>query len=160
MGLRLIRIGNKVRVGEVKSLSFRRSMRNSAVILYIVALWAIRIVVRHAGFDIPHWADFAFSFLVVALVGVVDKQLPSRRFKNLGLLLGMMCAMFVFFLTKKIISGTLSMDVEVWLFGILIILSSGYSSYCLWRWMRNIRWYRDLALERELRAKRKRKLEY
>ena len=160
MGLRLIRIGNKVRVGEVKSLSFRRSMRNSAVILYMVALWVIYIVVRRAGFDIPHWADFAFSFLVVALVGMVDKQLPSRRFKNFGLLLGMMCAMFVFFLTKKIILGTLSMDVEVWLFGILIILSSGYSSYCLWRWMRNIRWYRDLALERELRAKRKRKLEY
>ena len=160
MGLRLIRIGNKVRVGEVKSLSFRRSMRNSAVIFYMVALWAIYIAVRRAGYDIPKWADFAFSFLVVALVGVVDKQLPSRRFKNFGLLLGMMCAMFVFFLTKKIISGTLSMDVEVWLFGILIILSSGYSSYCLWRWMRNIRWYRELALERELRAKRRRKLEY
>ncbi len=160
MGLRLVRIGNKVRVGEVKSLSFRRSMRNSAVILYVVALFAIRIAVRRAGYDIPKWADFAFSFLVVALVGVVDKQLPSRRFKNLGLLLGMMCAMFVFFLTKKIILGTLSMDVEVWLFGILIILSFGYSAYCLWRWMRNIRWYRDLALERELRAKRKRKLEY
>ena len=160
MGLRLIRIGNKVRVGEVKSLSFRRSMRNSAVILYVVALWVIYILVRHAGFDIPHWADFAFSFLIVALVGVVDKQLPSRRFKNLGLLLGMMCAMFVFFLTKKIILGTLSMDVEVWLFGILIIISSGYSSYCLWRWMRNIRWYKDLVQQRELRAKRKRNLAY
>ena len=52
MGLRLIRIGNKVRVGEVKSLSFRRSMRNSAVILYMVALWVIYIVVRRAVFDI------------------------------------------------------------------------------------------------------------
>ena len=160
MGLRLIRIGNKVRVGEVKSLSFRRSMRNSAVILYMVALWVIFIVVRRAGYDIPRWADFAFSFLVVALVGFIDKQLPSRRLKNLGLLLGMMCAMFVFSLTKKIILGTLSMDVEVWLFGILIILSFGYSAYCLWRWMRNIRWYKELALSRELRAKRKRKLEY
>ena len=160
MGLRLIRIGNKVRVGEVKSLSFRRSMRNSAVILYMVALWVIFIVVRRVGFDIPRWADFAFSFLVVALVGFIDKQLPSRRLKNLGLLLGMMCAMFVFFLTKKIILGTLSMDVEVWLFGILIILSFGFSAYCLWRWVRNIRWYRDLALERDLRAKRKRKLEF
>ena len=63
MGLRLIRIGNKVRVGEVKSLSFRRSMRNSAVILYMVTLWVIFIVVRRVGFDIPRWADFAFSFL-------------------------------------------------------------------------------------------------
>lgn len=160
MGLRLIRIGDKVRVGEVKSLSFRRSMRNSAVILYMVALWVIYIVVRRAGFDIPDWADFAFSFLVVALVGVVDKQLPSRRFKNLGLLLGVMGVIFVYTCTRKYFSGTLSMDVEVWLFGILIILSFGYSAYCLWRWMRNIRWYKELALSRELRAKRKRKLEY
>ena len=160
MGLRLIRIGNKVRVGEVKSLSFRRSMRNSAVILYMVTLWVIFIVVRRVGFDIPRWADFAFSFLVVALVGFIDKQLPSRRLKNLGLLLGVMGVIFVYACTRKYFSGTLSMDVEVWLFGILIILSFGYSAYCLWRWMRNIRWYRDLALERELRAKRKRKLEY
>ena len=160
MGLRLIRIGNKVRVGEVKSLSFRRSMRNSAVILYMVALWVVYIAVRRAGYDIPKWADFAFSFLVVALVGVIDKQLPSRRFKNLGLLLGGMGAVFVYVCTRKYILGTLSMDVEVWIFGILIPLSLGFSAYCLWRWMRNIRWYRDLALQRVLRAKRNRRLDY
>lgn len=160
MGLRLIRIGNKVRVGEVKSLSFRRSMRNSAVILYVVVLFAIYIAVRRAGYDIPRWADYALSFLIAGQVGIIDKQLPSRRFKNLGLLLGMMGVVFVYACTRKYLSGTLSMDVEVWIFGILIPLSLGFSSYCLWRWMRNIRRYKELALQRELRAKRKRKLEY
>ena len=156
MGFRFIRIGNKS-VGEIQTLSFRRSLKNSAVILYVIALWAIYIVVRLAGYDISSWTDFIFSILNFALVGVIDKQLPSRRYKNLGLLLGIMGTMFVFFLSKKIFSGTLSMDVDVWLFGGLILLSYGYSIYCLWRWMRNIMWYKDLILQRELRARRRRR---
>lgn len=159
MGFRFIRIGNKS-VGEIQTLSFRRSLKNSAVILYVIALWAIYIVVRLMGYDISSWADFIFSILNFALVGVIDKQLPSRRYKNLGLLLGIMGTMFVFFLSKKIFSGTLSMDVEVWLFGGLILLAYGYSIYSLWRWMRNISWYKDLILQRELRARRRRKMGY
>ncbi len=159
MGFRFIRIGNKS-VGEIQALSFRRSLKNSAVILYVIALWAIYIVVRLMGYDISSWADFIFSILNFALVGVIDKQLPSRRYKNLGLLLGIMGTMFVFFLSKKIFSGTLSMDVEVWLFGGLILLAYGYSIYSLWRWMRNISWYKDLILQRELRARRRRKMVY
>ena len=156
MGFRLIRIGNKS-VGEIKALSFRRSLKNSAVILYVIALWAIYIVVRLAGYDISSWTYFIFSILNFALVGVIDKQLPSRRYKNLGLLLGIMGTMFVFFLSKKIFSGTLSMDVDVWLLGGLILLAYGFSIYCLWRWMRKIIWYKDLILERELRARRRRR---
>ena len=159
MGFRLFRIGNKS-VGELKALSFRRSLRNSSIILYVVALWVAYIMVRRSGYDIPNWADFVFSFLNFALVGVIDKQLPSRRWKNLGLLLGIMGTMFVFFLTMKYFSGTLSMDVEVWLFGILILVAFGYSSYSLWRWIRNIYWYRELSLQRELRARRRRKMVY
>lgn len=159
MGFRFIRIGNKS-VGEIQTLSFRRSLKKSAVILYVIALWAIYIVVRLMGYDISSWADFIFSILNFALVGVIDKQLPSRRYKNLGLLLGIMGTMFVFFLSKKIFSGTLSMDVEVWLFGGLILLAYGYSIYSLWRWMRNISWYKDLILQRELRARRRRKMVY
>lgn len=159
MGFRFIRIGNKS-VGEIQAFSFRRSLKNSAVILYVIALWAIYIVVRLMGYDISSWADFIFSILNFALVGVIDKQLPSRRYKNLGLLLGIMGTMFVFFLSKKIFSGTLSMDVDVWLFGGLILLAYGYSIYSLWRWMRNISWYKDLILQRELRARRRRKMVY
>ena len=159
MGFRFIRIGNKG-VGEIQALSFRRSLKKSAVILYVIALWAIYIVVRLMGYDISSWADFIFSILNFALVGVIDKQLPSRRYKNLGLLLGIMGTMFVFFLSKKIFSGTLSMDVDVWLFGGLILLAYGYSIYSLWRWMRNISWYKDLILQRELRARRRRKMVY
>ena len=147
-------------MGELKALSFRRSLRNSTIILYVVALWVAYIVVRYMDYDVSRWGSVVFSLLNVALIGVVDKQLPSRRWKNLGLLLGIMGAMFVFFGARKYFSGTLSMDVEVWLLGILILVAFGYSIYCLWRWMRNIMWYKDLILQRELRARRRRKMVY
>jgi MFS-type transporter involved in bile tolerance (Atg22 family) len=112
------------------------------------------------GYDVSRWGNVVFSLLNVALIGVIDKQLPSRRWKNLGILLGIMGTMFVFFGTRKYFSGTLSMDVEVWIFGILILVAFGYSIYSLWRWMRNIMWYKDLILQRELRTRRRRKIGY
>ena len=159
MGFRLFRIGN-VSIGEVKALSFRRAKRNWGIILYVVALWAAYIAVRFMGYDVSGWGGVVFSLLNVAFISAIDKQLPTRRFRNLGILLGLMGDMFVFFGVLKYLKGTLSMDVEVWLFAILIIVAYGYSAYSLWRWMRNIRWYKDLVQQRELRAKRKRNLAY
>ena len=112
------------------------------------------------GYDVSRWGGVVFSLLNVAFISAIDKQLPTRRFRNLGILLGLMGDMFVFFGVLKYLKGTLSMDVEVWLFGILILVAYGYSAYSLWRWMRNIRWYKDLVQQRELRAKRKKKLAY
>lgn len=159
MGFRLFRIGN-ISIGELKALSFRRAKRSWGIILYVVALWATYIAVRFMGYDVSRWGGVVFSLLNVAFISAIDKQLPTRRFRNLGILLGLMGDMFVFFGVLKYLKGTLSMDVEVWLFGILILITYGYSAYSLWRWMRNIRWYRDLVQQRELRAKRKKKLAY
>ena len=159
MGFRLFRIGN-ISIGEVKALSFRRAKRSWGIILYVVALWATYIAVRFMGYDVSGWGGVVFSLLNVAFISAIDKQLPTRRFRNLGILLGLMGDMFVFFGVLKYLKGTLSMDVEVWLFGILILVSYGYSAYSLWRWMRNIRWYRDLVQQRELRAKRNKKFAY
>ena len=159
MGFRLFRIGN-ISIGEVKALSFRRAKRSWGIILYVVAMWAAYNAVRFMGYDVSRWGGVVFSLLNVAFISAIDKQLPTRRFRNLGILLGLMGDMFVFFGVLKYLKGTLSMDVEVWLFGILILVAYGYSAYSLWRWMRNIRWYRDLVQQRELRAKRKRNLAY
>lgn len=153
-------MNNKVNIVVVKALSFRRAKCSWGIILYVVALWAAYIAVRFMGYDVPRWGNVVFSLLNVALISAIDKQLPTRRFRNLGILLGLMGDMFVFFGVLKYLKGTLSMDVDVWLFGILILIAYGYSAYSLWRWMRNIRWYRDLVQQRELRAKRKRNLAY
>lgn len=153
-------MGRKIIIGDVKALSFRRAKRNWGIILYVVALWATYIAVRFMGYDVSRWGGVVFSLLNVVLISAIDRQLPTRRFRSLGILLGIMGTMFVFFGVLKYLKGTLSMDVDVWLFGILILVAYGYSSYSLWRWIRNIRWYKDLVQQRELRNKHKRKLTY
>lgn len=153
-------MGRKIIIGDVKALSFRRAKRNWGIILYVVALWATYIAVRFMGYDVSRWGGVVFSLLNVAFISAIDKQLPTRRFRSLGILLGIMGTMFVFFGVLKYLKGTLSMDVEVWLFGILILVAYGYSSYSLWRWIRNIRLYKDLVQQRELRAKRNKKFAY
>lgn len=153
-------MGRKIIIGDMKALSFRRAKCNWGIILYVVALWAAYIAVRQMGYDVSGWGGVVFSLLNVALISAIDKQLPTRRFRSLGILLGIMGTMFVFFGVLKYLKGTLSMDVDVWLLGILILVAYGYSAYSLWRWIRNIRWYKDLVQQRELRNKRKRKLTY
>ena len=156
MGFRLIRIGNKS-VGEIKALSFRRSLKNSAVIIYVIALFAAILSPKLLGYDIPKWAGAVVSILVSLLTVVIDKQLPSRRWKNLGILLGIMGTVFIFFCTRRVIQGVTLQEPDIWILGALTLLSYGYSIYCLWRWMRNIMWYKDLILQRELRARRRRR---
>ena len=90
MGLRLVRIGDKVSVGEVKSLSFRRSMRNSAVILYVVALWVAFVILGRILDDIPEWVGLVFSTINVSFIGIIDKQLPTRKNKNMFLMFAFM----------------------------------------------------------------------
>lgn len=153
-------MGRKLIIDDVKALSFRRAKCDWGIILYMLALWAAYIAVRFMDYDVSRWGEVVFSFLNVVLISIIDKQLPTRRFKNLGILLGIMGTMFVFFGMRKYLLGTLSMDVDAWLFGILILIAYGYSSYSLWRWMRNIRLYKDLVQQRELRNKHKRKLAY
>lgn len=156
MGFRLIRIGNKS-VGEIKALSFRRSLKNSAVIIYVIALFAAILSPKLLGYDIPQWVGALASTLVVIFIGIIDKQLPSRRWKNLGILLGIMGTVFIFFCTRRVMLGVTLQEPDIWILGGLILLSYGYSIYCLWRWMRNIIWYKDLILQRELRARRRRR---
>jgi hypothetical protein len=49
---------------------------------------------------------------------------------------------------------------DAWILGIMLIISLGYGIYGLWRLHRQVLWYRDLRLQRELRARRRRKTEY
>ena len=156
MGFRLIRIGNKS-VGEIKALSFRRSLKNSAVIIYVIALFAAILSPTLLGYDIPQWVGALASTLVVIFIGIIDKQLPSRHWKNLGILLGIMGTVFIFFCTRRVMQGVTLQEPDIWILGTLILLSYGYSIYCLWRWMRNIMWYKDLILQRELRVRRRRR---
>ena len=160
MGFRLIRIGNKVSVGEVSRFSFRRTTRSSSIIFYVVALLAVLVVVKCLGYDVPDWLTIIVSTLIAFCVGLADKQLPHRRWRTLSILLLLMAATFLGFGIYRFAIKQLPLGNDAWILGIMLIISLGYGIYGLWRLHRQVLWYRDLRLQRELRARRRRKTEY
>lgn len=160
MGFRLVRIGNRVNIGEVSRFSFRRSTRSSSIVFYIIALLAALVVVKCLGYDIPDYLAIVVSMLVAFCVGLVDKQLPHRRWRTLTILLLLMAATFLGFGIYRFAIKQLPMGNDAWILGIMLIISLGYGIYGLWRWRCQILRYRDIALQRELRARRRRKTIY
>ncbi len=160
MGFRLVRIGNKVNVGEVKRFTFRRSLRGSAVIIFILVLFALVSAPKLLGYETPRWYSVTVSTLIVLIIGAIDKQLPTRRWKNLTICLLLMGACFASFLIRGFISGKLPTGTDEWIVGGLLVIALGYGFYGLWRWRRNILRYKDLVVQRKLRARRRRKIVY
>ena len=160
MGLRLVRIGDKVSVGEVKSLSFRRSMRNSAVILYVVALWVAFVILGRILDDIPEWVGLVFSTINVSFIGIIDKQLPTRKNKNMFLMFTFMAFGPACIGVEGVASGKIAIESGLRILVGMMLICLGVGLYFLYRWRRRVLWYKEIALQRELRAKRKKKLEY
>ena len=160
MGFRLIRIGNKVSVGEVSRFSFRSTTRGSSIIFYVIALFAVLVVVKCLGYNVPDWLTIIVSTLIAFCVGLADKQLPHRRWRTLSILLLLMAATFLGFGIYRFAIKQLPLGNDAWILGIMLAISLGYGIYGLWRWYRQVLWYKDLRLQRELRARRRRKTGY
>ena len=160
MGFRLIRIGNKVNVGEVKGLSARRSLRGSSIIIAIMLLLAVIVIAKCLGHEVPDWLAIVVSMLITCYVGLIDKQLPHRRWRTLWLLLLLMGVTFTAFGVWRFAVKQMPMEADAWILGIMMLLSYGYGFFALWRWRRQILMCKDILLQRELRARRRRKMVY
>ena len=160
MGFRLFRIGNKVNVGEVSRFSFRRSTRGSSILFYIIALLAVVVIAKCLGYEIPEWVTIIISVAITGCIGLIDRQLPHRRYKSLAWALLLMGVTFTAFGVWRFIVRQMPLETDAWILGILMTLSFGYGTFCLWRWRRCILEYKDIVLQRELRARRRRKITY
>ena len=143
----------------MKRFSIRRALRGSTAVVCVLILLAVVFVLRGLGFYIPDLKWYV-SGLVAILVGFVDKQLPTRRYKNFALLLLSFGAAFTGFGVWRFIVKAAPLEADAWIVGILMLLSLGYGSYCLWRWRGSVLRYRDIVLQRELRARNRRKIAY
>lgn len=160
MGFRLIRIGNKVNVGEVKGLSVRRSMSGSSIILCVIVLIAVLVIVKCFGHEVPDWLAVVVSMLITCCVGLIDRRLPRRRWGALAVLLLLMGVTFTAFGVWRFAVKQMPMEADAWILGIMMLLSYGYGFFALWRWRRQILMCKDILLQRELRARRRRKMVY
>ena len=160
MGFRLIRIGNKVNVGEVKGLSARRSLRGSSIIIAIMLLLAVIVIAKCLGYEVPDWLAVVVSMLITCCVGLIDRRLPRRRWGALAVLLLLMGVTFTAFGIWRFAVKQMPMEADAWILGIMMLLSYGYGFFALWRWRRQILMCKDILLQRELRARRRRKMVY
>ena len=160
MGFRLIRIGNKVNVGEVKGLSARRSLRGSSIIIAIMLLLAVIVIAKCLGYEVPDWLAVVVSMLITCCVGLIDRRLPRRRWGALAVLLLLMGVTFTTVGIWRFAVKQMPMEADAWILGIMMLLSYGYGFFALWRWRRQILMCKDILLQRELRARRRRKMVY
>lgn len=160
MGFRLIRVGNRVNVGGTARRSRRRSMSGSSVIVCIMALLAVIVIVKCFGHEVPDWLAFVVSVLITGCVGLIDRQLPRRRWGALAALLLLMGVTFTAFGIWRFGVRQMPLGEDAWILGAMMLLSLGYGFYSLWRWRRQILICKDILLQRELRARRRRKMVY
>lgn len=160
MGFRLIRVGNRINVGGTARRSNRYSLRGSAIILSVIVLIAVLVIVKCLGYDIPDWLAFVVSVLITGCVGLIDRQLPRRRWGALAALLLLMGVTFTAFGIWRFGVRRMPLGEDAWILGIMMLLSLGYGFYSLWRWRRQILMCKDILLQRELRARRRRKMVY
>lgn len=137
-----------------------RSLRGTTIIIGIIACLMVIVVAKCLGYDIPRWLGWVVSVVIAVFVALIDKQLPTRRWKSFTLLFLFFIAVFGGFGVWRFVVKGLPLETDAWILGIMLLLSLGYGSYCLWRWHRSVREYREVALQRELRARRRRKSEY
>lgn len=160
MGFRLIRIGNKVNVAGTMRRSRRRSMSGSSVIVCIMALLAVIVIVKCFGHEVPDWLAVVVSMLITCCVGLIDRRLPRRRWGALAILLLLMGVTFTAFGVWRFAVKQMPMEADAWILGIMMLLSYGYGFFALWHWRRQILMCKDILLQRELRARRRRKMVY
>lgn len=160
MGFRLIRVGNRVNVGGTARRFNRYSLRGSAIILSVIVLIAVLVIVKCFGHEVPDWLAFVVSVLITGCVGLIDRQLPRRRWGALAVLLLLMGVTFTAFGIWRFGVRRMPLGEDTWILGAMMLLSLGYGFYSLWRWRRQILMCKDILLQRELRARRRRKMVY
>ena len=122
-------------------------------LLVFVVLVAYVAISKHFGVADSVVSKILCFVLSGAAVLWIDKQLPRRRWRTFAILLSTMTIIFISYGIYKFAIKQLPLGDEVWILGIVVLLSGGYGIYALWRLRRSLLWYNDIRLQRELRAR-------
>jgi sulfite exporter TauE/SafE len=106
------------------------------------------------------WYNILFFVISGWTYTVIDNQLPSRKNKNMFLMFTFMAFGLVCIGVGGVVSGQMAIESGMWILVGMMLICFGFGLYCLYCWRRRVLWYKEIALQRELRAKRKKKLEY
>ena len=128
-------------------------LRRNSLVLFAVAVVYITISKRFGVADTIVSKILCFALSSIA-VHWIDKQLPRHRWRTLTILLLAMAVIFISFGIYRFAIKQLPLGDEVWIFGIMILLSGGYGIYALWRWRAQMAYLMDVKQRRKIKAHR------
>lgn len=132
MGIKFVRIGNVV--NWVPSV-----IRRYPMISYL-AMFAIYILISKFCFgeeeDNPMWFNILFFIISGWAYAAMDNQLPSKRYRDLAILLGTFFLLFGSLALKELVidKNSANLDgVDHLIIAAVTLLPLGYGIYCIWR---------------------------
>ncbi len=132
MGIKFVRIGNVV--NWVPSV-----IRRYPMISYL-AMFAIYILISKFCFgeeeDNPIWFNILFFIISGWAYAAMDNQLPSKRYRDLAILLGTFFLLFGSLALKELVidKNSANLDgVDHLIIAAVTLLPLGYGIYCIWR---------------------------
>lgn len=153
MGLRLEKIGKAI--NWVPSV-----VKRHPLVSYFVIFVVYLLISKFCFEENPMWYNILFFVISGWTYTVIDNQLPSRKNKNMFLMFAFMAFGLVCIGVGGVVSGQMAFESGMWILVGMMLICLGYGLYCFYCWRRRVLWYKEIALQRELRAKRKKKLEY
>ena len=129
MGLKLIRIGNKINWTPVV-------VKRYPLLFFLVMFVAFILISKFCFDDSPKWYKMLFCIISGLAISMIDRQLPRKRYRDLGLLLG---SFFLFMggvaFNDLVINHVAKLDAGDYTIIIaVLLLSLGYCIYSMYQW--------------------------
>ena len=155
MGFRVVRVG--------KALSWTPSLiKRYPLVCYVVILACYLLILKFFFEENPMWYQILFFVISGWTYTAIDNQLPRKRYRDITILFAIFVLAFsAYVFNQLVINHNTDVDTGAVVLGaVLLLLALGYGGYCAWCWRRQVIMCKDIKLQRELRAKRRRNITY
>ena len=131
MGIKFIRIGNVV---NWTPAVVKRYPMISYVVMFVIYILFAKFCFEDK--DNPTWYNILFFLISGWAYAAMDNQLPSKRYRDLAILLGTFFLLFGGLALKELVidKNSANLDgVDHLIIATVTLLPLGYGIYCIWR---------------------------
>lgn len=155
MGFRVVRVG--------KALSWTPSLiKRYPLVCYVVILACYLLILKFFFEENPTWYQVLFFIISGWAYSAIDNQLPRKRYRDITILFAGFILIFGAYIFEQVVINKMT-DIDtgaIVICVLLLLLALGYGGYSAWCWRRQVIMCKDIKLQRELRAKRRRNITY
>ena len=131
MGFRFVRIGN---VLNWTPTVVKRYPMISYVVMFVIYILIAKFCFE--GKDNPTWYNILFFLISGWAYAAMDNQLPTKRYRDLAILLGMFFLFFGGLVLNDLVINKNGANLDVvdrLIIAAVTILPLGYGVYCIWK---------------------------